>query len=317
MRTAYLTGGWTVRTFAPGSASGLFDHPNAIAVLLAGGSLSVLLGLLVFVLITGRARAFRLVREQTVELRGQSVKLLDTIDELKAAQSIKDEFIGLVSHELRTPLTSIYGYTELMQDEDLPENQRAFLKVIASKSERLLRLVDDLLVMAQIQSGGLPLQFDEVMLNELVASSGEAAKPFAASKQIEVDIGASAGIAALGDQARLGQVFDNLVSNAIKYTPKGGHVSVRVTRKGETATIAVTDSGIGIPKNEQSQMFDRFFRTASARASGVPGTGLGLAITRGIVEAHGGTIGFDSIEGCGTTFRVTLPHAHDAILAPV
>ena len=182
--------------------------------------------------------------------------------------------------------------------------------MIAANSVRLLTIVDDLLLMAQIQSGGVPLQVGEVLLNDLVARSGEAAKPFAASKDIEVDIDAEPGIAAEGDQARLGQVVDNLLSNAIKYTPDGGGVKITMRQEGDTATIAVRDTGIGIPAEEQAQLFSRFFRSSNARASGVQGTGLGLAITRGIVEAHGGTIDFDSVEGSGTTFRVTLPHAH-------
>jgi signal transduction histidine kinase len=164
--------------------------------------------------------------------------------------------------------------------------------------------------MTQIQSGGVPLEVGEVILNDLIARSGEAAKPFAASKEIELDIDVESGIATQGDPVRLGQVLDNLVSNAIKYTPNGGAVSITMTRTGETATIAVRDSGIGIPEGEQGQMFGRFFRASNARVSGIDGTGLGLAITRGIVEAHGGTIGFDSVVGAGTTFSITLPHAH-------
>ena len=129
-------------------------------------------------------------------------------------------------------------------------------------------------------------------------------------EDLVVDIEAEPGIAAQGDEARLGQMVDNLLSNAIKYTPDGGDVSITMRQDGDTATIAIRDSGIGIPPEEQAQLFSRFFRSSNARASGVQGTGLGLAITRGIVEAHGGTIGFDSVEGAGTTFRVTLPHAH-------
>ena len=309
--TSDLHNGWTVRTFSAATrGAGLFAHANSLAALFGGSSVSVLLGLLGFVLVTGRARAVRLVDEQTEELRGQSEELRATIDELEAAQKIKDEFISLVSHELRTPLTSISGFTEILQEEELTEDQREYLGVIAANSVRLLTIVDDLLLMAQIQSGGVPLQLGEVMLNDLVARSGEAARPLAAGKEIEVDIDAEPGIAAEGDQARLGQVVDNLLSNAIKYTPPGGKVSITMTRSGETATIAIRDTGIGIPAGEQAQLFSRFFRSSNARASGVQGTGLGLAITRGIVEAHGGTIDFDSVEGSGTTFRVTLPHAH-------
>jgi signal transduction histidine kinase len=241
-------------------------------------------------------------REQVrVELASQNERLL-------ALDQMKDEFIASVSHEFRTPLTSIRGYAELLQEADLPAEQRDFVNVIDRNSARLAGLVEDLLLMAQIQSGGLPLELGEVVLNHLIARAGEAAEPFAASKHIELDIESDPElVTAQADAERLGQVLDNLVSNAIKYTPDGGGVSIKMTHTGDAATIAVSDTGIGIPEGEQAQMFSRFFRTSNARDSGIDGSGLGLAITRGIVEAHGGTIGFDSVEGVGTTFRLTVP----------
>jgi signal transduction histidine kinase len=307
-----LHNGWTVRTSAAPAPAGVFSSSNALTFLIGGIFVSLLLGLLGFILATGRTRAIKQVHEQTVELRDQAEQLRTTVTELESAQAIKDEFLGLVSHELRTPLTSIRGYIELLMEDGVRDDQRSYLDVINRNSTRLLSLVEDLLLMAQIQSGGLPLELGEVILNDLIARSGEAARPFAASKHIELEIDAEPGIAAEGDAVRLSQVIDNLVSNAIKYTPNGGGVSITMTLTGETATIAVSDTGIGIPNDERDQMFGRFFRTSNARTSGIEGTGLGLAITRGIVEAHGGTISFDSIEGAGSTFRITLPHAHGA-----
>jgi signal transduction histidine kinase len=307
--TIDLHNGWTVTTTAATAGGGLFANGSALALLLAGIALSVLLGLFVFVLVTGRARALLLVHEQTLELQDQAAELRTTVAELELAQATKDEFLSLISHELRTPLTSIRGYAELLQEEELPDAQRDFVNVIDRNAARLISLVEDLLLMAQIQSGGLPLQLGEVILADLIARSGEAAQPFAAGKGVELEIETEPGLAAYGDPVRLAQVIDNLMSNAIKYTPSGGGVTVTMTHSGETATIAVTDTGIGIPEDERDQMFGRFFRTSNARGSGVAGTGLGLAITRGIVEAHGGTIGFDSVEGKGTTFLVTLPLA--------
>jgi signal transduction histidine kinase len=229
-------------------------------------------------------------------------------EQLLALDRMKDEFIASVSHEFRTPLTSIRGYAELLQEADLPAEQRDFVNVIDRNSARLAGLVEDLLLMAQIQSGGLPLELDEVVLNDLIARAGETAKPFAESKHIDLDFDTDPAIVTTqADADRLGQVLDNLVSNAIKYTPDGGGVSIRMTHTDDAATIAVSDTGIGIPQDEQAQMFGRFFRSSNARDSGIDGSGLGLAITRGIVEAHGGTIGFDSVEGVGTTFRLTVP----------
>jgi signal transduction histidine kinase len=262
----------------------------------------------------------RLVREQTVRLRSQAATLRTTVDELEAANSLKDEFLALVSHELRTPLTSIRGYSELLNDEKLADEQHGYVEVIERNAARLLSLVERLLLMAKIQSGALPLELGEVVLDELIARSGEAAEPFAVSKGVRLDIRSEPGIATKGDAVRLGQVIDNLVSNGIKYTPRGGVVSVTLTFSGggfggDVATILVADTGIGIPAAEEEQVFGRFFRTSTARDSGIQGSGLGLAITRGIVEAHGGTIGFESVEGEGTTFRVTLPNAHKTGLA--
>ena len=308
--TVDLHNGWTVRAAAVVAGGALFSNWHALTVLLGGLALSVLVGLLGIVLATGRARALRLVSEQTIELRDQAAELHVTVDELEAAQAVKDEFVGLVSHELRTPLTSIRGYAELLRDEELTDEQREYVNVIDRNSARLGGLVEDLLLMTQIQSGGVPLDLSEVILNDLIARSGEAARPFADSKEIKLDIDIEPSIATEGDPGRLGQMLDNLVSNAIKYTPNGGAVSITMTRTGETATIAVRDSGIGIPEEERGQMFGRFFRASNARGSGIDGTGLGLAITRGIVEAHGGTIGFESVLGAGTTFSITLPHAH-------
>jgi signal transduction histidine kinase len=313
--TTNLHNGWTVRTSAAPPQSGILGSVNALTLLIGGIAMSLLLGLLGVVLATGRMRAIRQVDRQTVELREQAQELRTTVGELEAAQAIKDEFLGLVSHELRTPLTSICGYIELLKEDGVPDEQLGYVDVIDRNASRLLALVEDLLLMAQIQSGGLPLELGEVILNDLIARSGETARPFAASKEIDIDIDAGPGVAAEGDAVRLSQVIDNLVSNAIKYTPNGGGVSITMTRSGETATIAVSDTGIGIPQDEREQMFGRFFRTSNARISGIEGTGLGLAITRGIVEAHGGTISFDSVEGAGSTFRITLPHAHGASLA--
>jgi signal transduction histidine kinase len=266
-------------------------------------TLEIGLGSTITVLLVGwRVWLLSREREQVqAELARQNERLL-------ALDQMKDDFIASVSHEFRTPLTSIRGYAELLQEANLPAEHRDFVNVIDRNSARLAGLVEDLLLMAQIQSGGLPLDLDEVVLNHLIARAGEAAKPFAASKCIDLDIDTEPElVTAQADAERLGQVLDNLVSNAIKYTPDGGGVSIKMTHTGDTATIAVSDTGIGIPEDEQAQMFSRFFRSSNARHSGIEGSGLGLAITRGIVEAHGGTIGFDSVEGVGTTFRLTVP----------
>jgi signal transduction histidine kinase len=240
-----------------------------------------------------RARLLEQEREQVVHLQ--------------QLDSLKDEFVALVSHELRTPLTSIQGYTEILLEDTLVEEQRGFLNVIGRNSNRLMCLVDDLLLIAEIEGGKLALELVELRIDELIDDAAATARPLATEKGIDLQIDAATDLRILGDRSRLGQVLDNLVSNAIKFTPTGGTVRLTSSSEAGNAVVEVTDSGIGIPLAEQAQMFGRFFRSSSARAAEIPGTGLGLAITRGIVESHGGAIGFESEEGVGTTFRVSLP----------
>jgi signal transduction histidine kinase len=310
-----LHNGWTVTTSATAARSGVFSHRDSLFVLAGGLALTLLAAVLGLTLTTGRARALRLVAEQTSELQAQAERLRATVDELTLAQAVRDEFMGSVSHELRSPLTSIRGYSELLQDEELTPEQRKFLQVIESNSDRLLNLVEDLLLMTQIQSGGMELQLGQVVLADVVDTASEAARPAAVNKKIDVEVAIEPEITTRGDSRRLGQAIDNLVSNAIKYTPAGGRVAIKMSHTPESATIAISDTGIGIPAGDRSRMFDRFFRASNAVGSSVAGTGLGLAITRGIVEAHGGTISFDSVESVGSTFSVTLPRVDDSGLA--
>jgi PAS domain S-box-containing protein len=225
------------------------------------------------------------------------------------ADRLKDEFFALVSHELRTPLTSITGYLELVLEEaeTLDPQSRRFLQVVERNSRRLHRLVGDLLFVAQVEAGRLSLDRHAVPLEGVVADCIEAARPRAEENGVALRYRAEDVGEMQGDGDRLGQMLDNLVSNAIKFTPEGGTVDVYLARRGETALLEVRDSGIGIPDEEQARLFQRFFRSSTATERAIPGVGLGLTISRAIVEAHGGTIGFESEQGRGTTFKVELP----------
>jgi signal transduction histidine kinase len=240
-----------------------------------------------------RARLLEVEREHVAQLRG-----LDRM---------KDDFVALVSHELRTPLTSIRGYTELLLDAEDDDQHRQFLEVIDRNAERLLSLVSDLLLIAEIQSGKLNLELAELHLGELVDEAGASARPTAAASEIELTVSADVDVCVLGDRSRLGQVLDNLISNAIKFTRPGGRVEISLSSEGGIARVDVSDTGIGIPEQEQARVFGRFFRSSAAREAAIKGTGLGLAITHGIVESHGGAIAFRSTPGVGTTFTVKLP----------
>jgi signal transduction histidine kinase len=229
---------------------------------------------------------------------------------LRELDRLKDEFLSLVSHELRTPLTSIRGYLELVLDEEAGElsaEQRRFLDAVERNSSRLLRLVGDLLFVAQADAGRLGLEHEKVDVADLVADCVEGARPTAHEKAVELTLSALPVPALVGDRLRLHQVLDNLVSNALKFTPEGGSVNVRTFSSGDHVIVEVADTGIGIPVADQPRLFERFFRSSAATDQAIPGTGLGLAIVKAIVEAHGGRITVMSAEGHGTTFRVELP----------
>jgi PAS domain S-box-containing protein len=231
-------------------------------------------------------------------------------DRLRELDRLKDGLVASVSHELRTPLTSIRGYAELLLDREageLNDDQEQFLTVIDRNSDRLLRVIGDLLFVAQVDAGKFALERADVDLAELARESVNAARPNADAKAITVHLDADGVSEIYADRSRLAQALDNLLSNAIKFTPEGGRVDVRLSAAGGAMVVEVRDTGIGIPPDEQEKLFERFFRTKGATDRAIQGTGLGLSITKAIAEAHGGTISLESAEGVGTTFRIELP----------
>ncbi|MDP9260343.1 MAG: ATP-binding protein [Actinomycetota bacterium] len=224
---------------------------------------------------------------------------------------MRDAFVATVSHELRTPLTSISGFLEMMQEEehDLGESGKRYLDVIRRSTNRLHALVEDLLLIAQIEARRVELQLAPVDVAELTARSVEAMRPTADDKGVTLDVVTDHPPMVRGDSNRLTQVLDNLVSNAVKFTNDGGTVSVSISAENGDVRLVVADTGIGVPLEEQGQVFSRFFRASTATRLAIPGTGLGLAISRALVEQHGGTITFKSQEGEGTQVVVILPSA--------
>jgi signal transduction histidine kinase len=234
-------------------------------------------------------------------------------DNAKRAEELirlRDEFVATVSHELRTPLTSIMGYLELIGDDEsgsrTPE-QQAFLEIVQRNAERLVHLVSDLLLVAESQDRRLSIDVKDIDLGALAAECVAAAKPAADAREIQLSLSDGSPGRLDGDPVRLAQVIDNLISNAIKFTPAGGRVTVRATTSDGQALFEVSDTGAGISAADLAQLFEPFFRTRSAAAQAIQGTGLGLTITKAIVEAHKGSISVDSVLGDGTTFRVRLP----------
>ena len=224
---------------------------------------------------------------------------------------LKDEFVGLISHELRTPLSSILGYLELMRDDEespLSGEQLQYLAVAERNAHRLLRLVGDLLFTAQVSSGKFPLDISLVPLNDVVAGAVLSARPAAKAAGVELVLAASDHpVLVRGDAVRLGQACDNLISNAIKFTPRGGTVTVALDTNADDAVITVRDTGMGIPAAEIELLYGRFFRASTATRNAVPGVGLGLTITKAIVTAHDGELNVESQEGVGTQFSLSLP----------
>ena len=227
------------------------------------------------------------------------------------------EFLAVVSHELRTPLTSIVSFSELLRGESdgLSADGGMFLDIIERNADRLLCLIDDLLMLNRLEGGALPLELAEVSIPGLAEDAVKSAMAVAAKSGVTVHLDAGEGPRVRADPRRLLQVLDNLIGNAVKFSRAGGLVRVSAEYARETWRIDVSDTGIGIPPDEVARLFGAFVRGSNARIAGLPGTGLGLSIVKALVEMHGGQVTVDSELGRGTTFSVRLP-GHPAAAVP-
>ncbi|HKU56002.1 MAG TPA: ATP-binding protein [Gaiellaceae bacterium] len=262
-------------------------------------------------------RVFRGYTAPVARRDGTVVGRIWTLREVTAErrlERLRDAFVNAVSHELRTPLTSMTGFLELLGDEEhaLGPAGRRYLEVIRRSNSRLRCAVEDLLLVAQIEAERLRLRVESTDLADLATATVEAASAAAAENGIELRLDVDGPLPLEADADRLRQVLDNLVSNALKFTPGGGSVTLAAGGADGSLRIEVTDTGIGIPQDELGQLFSRFYRASTATRRAIPGTGVGLVIARAIVEAHGGTISLESTEGKGTRVTVTLPAAQAA-----
>jgi len=249
----------------------------------------------------------RTVRDDDGNFAGAALAYKDVTDFMRAME-VKNGFIASVSHEFRTPLTSIRGYADLlMERDDLPEDAVRQLSVVVRSSERLSRLVADLLHSAQMDLGPVQVNRTRCDLALLVRDAVQAATPAASASQITLACETPERLLVMLDHDRIRQAIDNLISNAIKYTPPQGQVDVRLRVDGRRIDLSVADTGIGIEAADRDRLFTRFFRSRHAEEQSIQGVGLGLSITKSIVESHGGRIEVDSEVGRGSTFRVRVP----------
>ncbi len=249
----------------------------------------------------------RAVRDDEGRFTGAALAYKDVTEFMRALR-VKDEFVASVSHELRTPLTSIRGYVDLLRErDDLPADASHFLGVVARNAERLGRLVADLLHSAQVDVGPMHVVRTRGDLAHIVREAVSAAEPAAAVAGVAVGSEVPEELLLVMDRDRMRQVVDNLVSNALKYTPRGGRVTVRLRPEGERVELAVRDTGIGISAPDRDRLFTRFFRARQAAERNIQGVGLGLSIAHAIVESHGGRIEVESQLGEGSVFRVRIP----------
>ncbi|TBR22149.1 GAF domain-containing protein [bacterium] len=241
-----------------------------------------------------------------------SRRLADSNRRLAEMNRIKDDFVSTVSHEFKTPLTSILGFLSVIIDGDagaLNEEQRRFLGIVRGSAQRLSGLVSDILDISKLE-GGLEMEAAPLDLAAVARRTAEECEFKASEKGVSIAVEASDQVPPVtGSERWLGQVVENLLTNAVKFSKPGGAVSVRLAHKGEGVQVTVTDSGIGIPAADQARIFEKFFRASNRDATGASGTGLGLAICRHIVNRHGGRIWFESVEGAGTSFHFVVPTA--------
>ena len=261
-----------------------------------------------------------MVNERTLELylapfsdqeRGGVLIVLHDVTEQHRNEERRKEFVANVSHELRTPLTNVRSYAETLRDSggDIPrETEDNFLDIIINETDRMTSIVQDLLTLSRLDAGNAEMHLSRFNFREAIESvcRANALEARRHGHQLACALNEPLPLVT-GDRARLEQVMMNVIGNAIKYTPDGGHIRVTAGTAGDSVWMEVADDGIGIPEKDRDRIFDRFYRVDKARSRESGGTGLGLSIAKEIVERHHGTIGLSPHEGNGTTIRLTLP----------
>jgi len=239
-----------------------------------------------------------------------AVIVLHDITDLRKLERVRRDFVANVSHELRTPLTAIQGFSEtlLAGAIDDPQNRVRFLEIILDHSRRLARLTEDLLMLSKMDADRLELEIHRLSVSQFVESCVETAQRPADDKNLRISVNLAPSLPDIAaDRRRLAEVLQNLLDNAIQYTPAGGQITLSASANNGEVTFTVADTGIGIPHADQPRIFERFYRVDAARSREVGGTGLGLSIAKHLVEVHGGRIWVESAVGQGSRFHFTVP----------
>jgi two-component system phosphate regulon sensor histidine kinase PhoR len=241
---------------------------------------------------------------------GGIIVVFHDVTDLKRLERIRQDFVANVSHELRTPLTAIRGYVEALLDEDSggASQAKGFLRIIERHTQRMEKIVSDLLLLSEMESPDRILNRTPLDLGAVISSAVEALRPLAQSKHLTLQMEIATQLPAVsGDSQKVHQVVVNLLNNAISYTQEGGRIAVGIQPVNGGVEVSVTDNGIGIPPEHLSRIFERFYRVDKSRSREEGGTGLGLSIVKHIVEAHGGWVGVESHPGKGSRFYFFLP----------
>lgn len=249
------------------------------------------------------------------ELNAQRLALEKANKQLKKADQLKDDFLAVTSHELRSPLTAIIAFAELLLDPQtgsLNPLQRDYLNEITDSSNDLLNRVNEIRDLSRIKAGKMVLRFEKVQLKKLIESAARRFEPQFKIKGIALKVCISKDLAVRGDSGRIGQILNNLITNALKFTPSGGEVKIIVDENtiSNQAEITVADNGIGISPSEQQAVFEMFYQVDATSSRSYGGTGIGLSLVKNLVEMHGGTIKLVSECNKGSAFTFTLPLYH-------
>jgi signal transduction histidine kinase len=242
-------------------------------------------------------------------VNGGAVVALFDLTPIRKLEAVRRDFVANVSHELRTPLTIIGGFAETLQDPEIPAARRAeFAKTIFSNTQRMQRIVDELLDLSRIETGHWRPRPESIRIADLAAEVFARSAASAKSKSVTLDTSIDAEAQTIvADRTALDQILMNLVENALRHTGEGGRVTIRTLAEADGVSLIVSDTGSGIPPEHLPRIFERFYRADSGRSREAGGTGLGLAIVRHLVEAHGGMVRAESVVGAGTTIRIFFP----------